>query len=158
MKHTNLDDVARALAARVLTAFPGWESAIHHNRPTDESPAHSRDLAIVTVTPPTQPAHQLDVVLRGNSVEVRYDDCRSPGPAEKLFVDFDCDPETASDAVIAFLRDLTEGRVVVARRRPGLLVRLMRGGQCESLAEFHSAREITAAEIERYTDVFRWLG
>jgi len=145
-------DIARILEARIHAAFPAWESATPDAGGADDS----RDLVIVTVPPPTQPTHRLDVVLLGHSVEVRYDDAQPPGPAEKLFVDFQHAPEAASNAVVAFLRDVTEGRVVVVRRRLGLPVRLLRGDQCESLAEFRSAREVAAAKADRFTAVFRW--
>jgi len=152
MTRTEPVDIARVLAAGIRAAFPGWDSAIHGHGPSDDS----GDLEIVTVTPPAHPAHRLDVVLRGHSVEVRYHDTQPPGPAEKLFVDFEHNPEAASNAVVAFLRDLTEGRVVVARRRLGLPTRLLRGDHCESLAEFHSVREVASAEAGRFTAVFRW--
>jgi hypothetical protein len=157
MNHTNVNGVARILVAKILTVFPGWESTIHRYGPKGDWSNNEPDLTIMTVTPPAQPTHRLDVVLRGNSVEVRYDDSRPPGPAEKLFVDFDREPEAASDVVVAFLRDLTEGHVVIARRPLGLLVRFMRGGHCQSLAEFRSAREIAAADVEGYTAVYKWV-
>lgn len=150
-----MNEIARILTANILEAFPEWAASNRAGRPTRAT--SSDDETIFEVAPPAHPAHRLKVVLRGNAVEVRYDDSQPPGPAEKMFVDFDRHPQRASQDVVAFLRDFTEGRIVVARSPLGLLVRLMRGERCQSLAAFRSAREITAADAPRYLAIYRWL-
>lgn len=106
---SRLSGPIREFAQHVLQAFPEWASMFE---------CYGIDDCSFCVVSPLHPEHRLCVETRGsNSVEVRYDDARPPGPAEKLFVDLDQQPKEVAAAVVGFVRDLFADRVVVVRKR-----------------------------------------
>lgn len=155
MDLAELNAVARALAAKILAAFPGWACALQPYGPSQDVEANTGDVRFA-IAPPARPTHLLEVVLRGNCVEVRYHDSQPPGPAEQVFVDLDREPDAASDAVVSFLRDVIDGRVVIVREPLGRFIRLVRGRKYESLARFRSSTEV-AKTPDRYTALYHWM-
>ena len=107
------------------------------------------------MTSPAYHNHELSVVTRGNSVEVRYDNGEPPGPAETLFVDLDKDPEGVAQDVNKFVGDVITGRVVVVREPLGIFSRWLRRDR-RSLARFQSAEDVQRAAANRYSAVYSW--
>ena len=110
------------------------------------------------MVPPAHPSHRLQVVTRGNSVEVRYDDGEPPGPAEKLWVDLNRGPAAVADEVIRFLRELMSGRMVVVRERLGPVSSRLRGDGCKSLAWFRHLDELSRASRSDLLAIHSWTG
>lgn len=96
----------------MLKDFPEWTDAVDCPGLGDGDGDCS-----LSIVPPTNPTHRLDVVTRGDSVEVRYHYGEPPGPVEALFVDLDRHPLEVAESIVGFVHDIIDGRVVVVRTR-----------------------------------------
>ena len=152
MKLGGLSEHIRQFVTLTLAAFPEWASALEIAGAGDDSDDENCWFCIV---PPKCPTHRLYVATRGNSVEVRYDDGKPPGPAEQTFIDLDQSAPAVAEAVVAFVRDVMSGRVVVVRERLGMFARWIRPG-CESLAWFRKATELEGRRSWTFAAVYRW--
>jgi hypothetical protein len=84
----------------------------------------------------------LEIVQRGNTIEVAYD-CGLPGlRAERQFIFSEGEVAKAVAEVRTLVNALCEGEVVVVRARLGKLVRAVRRDGVEELAWFRTAQEL----------------
>ncbi len=125
-------------------------------QPSSDKTARPGDISL-TVPSPGHPGHFLEIAQYGTVVEVRYDDARPPGPAERLWIAPEGQFLAAAQGVGAFLSDLVNENVVVVRERLGWLTRLFRR-DCEDLAWFREIEELAANTSARIVAVYSWHG
>jgi hypothetical protein len=120
LNYRGLDEPTRQVVTLIVAAFPDWAESLEFPEAGEGS---GQEDCWFNVIPPRYPTHRLYVAALGDSVEVRYDDGEPPGPAERMLVHLDRNPAAVAEAVVAFVRDVMSGRVVVVRERLGLLTR-----------------------------------
>jgi len=156
VKRGHLNDSAKVLVEELLAAFPSWDQFLSDYGPADDTDAEPGSVQLAVPIPVYQD-HTLRILLRGNSVEIAYDDARPPGPAEKLFIFEPPELRPAARAIADFLQQLLAEEIVVVREPLGFLGRLLRR-DCTDLAWFRGAQELAATSARRYTKVYSWRG
>jgi hypothetical protein len=153
LNYRGLDEPTRQFVTLIVAAFPDWAGALEFPESRQDS---IQEDCWFCVVPPGHPTHRLYVAALGDSVEIRYDDGEPPGPAERMLVRLDRDPAAVAEGVVAFVRDLTSGRVVVARERLDWFGRLIRR-DCKSLVWFREASDLVG-RTGTVAAVYRWDG
>lgn len=157
MTREHLNESAQVLVAELSAALPDWARFLVDYGPQDDPQAAPGSIQL-TVLPPAHPGHTLRVLLRGNTVEVVYDDARPPGPAEQVFAFNRPHVRDAARAVVAFVQEVIAERVVVVREPLGWVTRLLRGRQLKDVPWFRRREEVQAAAANRYPVVYSWRG
>ncbi len=154
---STLNPKAQLLAQAMLERFADWGRWARPYGPEDD-PAADPESVSFEVPSPTHHSHSLRILLRGNSVEVHYDDGSPPGAAEKLFVFETGEEGSAFAAVVAFVADVVDERVVVGRERLSRLTQLLRGRDCADLPRFFHREELSGRVRRKLTSVVSWRG
>jgi hypothetical protein len=108
---TNSEVLKRVL----LDHFPEWEEFVR----ASASPQESEDYFEALRLPVRQDLgpHTLSVFDRGDTFEIAYNDSVARGPAEQQIIFGDGGPEEGALAVVEWLRDFIDERIVVVRHR-----------------------------------------
>lgn len=108
---TNSEILERIL----LYHFPEWAEYVH----TSSLPEESEDCFEVLrlVVRRNLGGHTLSVFDRGDTFEIAYNDSIARGPAEQQIIFSDRSPEEGALAVVEWLRDFIDERIVVVRYR-----------------------------------------
>jgi hypothetical protein len=150
--HNKYVTAATQLVDRLLMDHPEWKSNM---LPVEALNAIEIDTVLLSVSPPTNPAHRLEVEFRGDTFEVSYGCGVSIGRAEAQFIFRDDNLAEAIDGVQEFLRHLCEGDIVVVVESLGRLTRALRGDGPQHLARFRRTSDVDASK-RRYARVFKW--
>jgi hypothetical protein len=151
----DFNEPAQRLVSSLLRDHPDWERYAFPYGPADDPEALPGSVRFL-VPAPNEPAHRLDITLRGNAIVVAYDCGEKCGRAEQLFVFGASELEPGVAAVRDFVQALCEGRTVVVRERLGRAVRAIRRDGVSELAWFRSADEAGAAPHGRYIAIHAW--
>jgi hypothetical protein len=126
---TNSEILERIL----LDHFPEWEEFVQTSSLTEESEPYFEVLRLVVRR--DLGGHTLSVFDRGDTFEITYNDSTARGPAEQQIM-FSDSPEEGALAVVEWLRDFIDERIVVIRYRyrgltgdPYTLISFTRRGQ-----------------------------
>src|SRR5687768_16524566 len=122
---TDFNEAARALMRAVLTDHPAWAQHVLPYGPADDPEAQDRSVRL-SIPAPAAVAHRLEIVQRGNTIEVAYD-CATPGlRAEQQFVFGDDNLADVIAEVQTFVNRLCAGELVVVREPLTTTVRALR--------------------------------
>lgn len=145
--------LAERLLATLLRDHPSWDRFVSLYRATDDREAEPGSIAL-SVPAPKHPDHRLEIVQRGNTVEVAYD-CGRPGlRAERQFVSDGGEIDAFVDAVSQFVSRICAAEIVVAVEPVGRLVHALRRDHVSELAWFREATDDAAAN--RRSAVYAW--
>lgn len=128
-----------------VAAHPEWRAQPVPYGPADDPDALEGSVKL-SLPVPHEAAHRLEVVLRGNTIEIAYDCGPACGPAERQFIFSDDEIEPAVAAVCDFVESLMRGQIVVVRERIGPVTRRLRRDDITELAWFRSAGEAKARD------------
>jgi hypothetical protein len=152
---TDFNEAAQALLRAVLTDHPAWAAHVFPYGPADDPDANDRSVRL-SIPAPAAAAHRLEIVQRGNTIEVAYD-CGRPGlRAEQQFVFADDDLAEAVAEVQTFVNRLCAGELVIVREALNRTVRARRTDGVSELAWFRTAEDAKAARPGRYVAMHAW--
>ncbi|HZD03626.1 MAG TPA: hypothetical protein VE173_01875 [Longimicrobiales bacterium] len=127
--------LATAVARAVEAHFPEWvKLGADPDRGSHGDP--DAPVLVYRIPSPTCPGHVLGLVIRGNTVEITYHDGVAPGPAERLYAVPAGEEEEAAAAVVADLRRIVAGEVVVTVEPLGRVTRTLRRDGVRHLLRF----------------------
>lgn len=106
------NDTARLVLEEA--ARRAWAATSYPYGPDQDREAE-RGSVRLEVSVPGLGSHRIDVLQRGNTIEVAYTDGSPPGPAESQFVFGRGEEAGAIHAAADFVDDLRSGRVVAVR-------------------------------------------
>lgn len=129
---------ARILITALAATHPAWESCAMPYGPEDDREARPGSVRL-SLPLPHEPAHRLDVALRGNTIEVAYECGPSCGRAEQQFIVIGEGFTPVVAEVCDFVESLLGGQTVVVRERLGRITRWLRRDGITELARFRSA-------------------
>lgn len=107
---------AQELIHGILSDHPEWEPYVEPYG--DGDPSADEGSVKFSVPVPSQPKHRLEVILRGDTVEVCYDCGTYRARAERLFILPASEPPGELVAAVRqFVGEVWEGRVVISGTR-----------------------------------------
>lgn len=135
--------LANAVARAVEAHLPEWAGFVAGRHP---GPHQDLDAPVLVyrVPSPTHPGHVLGLAVRGNTVEITYHDGVAAGPAERLYAIPAGEEADAATAVVADLRRIVEGRVVVTVEPLGRVSRILRRDGARYLLRFEERGRLPA--------------
>jgi hypothetical protein len=153
-----LNATAQQLFNGIQSRYPAWASYARAYGPDEDPCAEPGSVCFEVPSPAHDGEHLLGIYLRGNTIEIAYEDNRPPGPAEMQFVFLDPDKTEPLEAALAFVADIMNDRVVVGRQRLPALVRLFRGRACADVPRCLRWEHLTEQERRKLWSIASWTG
>ena len=130
-----LNRSATILLDVLAAGHPEWRALAKPYGPDDDREAEPGSVRL-SLPMPGEPAHQIEVLQRGNTIEVAYHCGPACGAAERQFVFGDGDIELVAGHVRDFLDAIFTRQTVIVRKRLGPITRWLRRDRIVELASF----------------------